>query len=82
VHLLNGEGKLVAQDDNIPALWTYPTNDWKPGEVIVDFHQFPVDSSVPPGDYTLQVGLYDPDSGGRVAAGADDHVVLTKITIR
>lgn len=81
VHLLNSEGKLVAQDDSVPALWTYPTDEWKPGEVIVDFHEFVVDASVPPGAFTLWVGLYDPDTGARVTTGADDRVALTQITI-
>jgi len=82
VHLLNAEGRLVAQDDSIPVLWTYPTDEWKPGEVIVDFHQFSVDAGLPPGAYTLQIGLYDPDTGARVAVGADDHVMLTQVTIQ
>jgi len=82
VHVLNAEGRLVAQDDSIPALWTYPTSEWKAGEAVVDFHQFELDASLPPGDYTLQAGLYDPDSGARAVVGAQDHVVLTKITIQ
>jgi hypothetical protein len=82
VHVLNAEGRLVAQNDGIPALWTYPTSEWKAGEAIVDFHQFEMDASLPPGNYTLQTGLYDPESGARLAAGAQDHVVLTKITIQ
>ncbi len=81
VHLLNAEGQLVAQDDSVPVLWTYPTNEWKTGEVVVDFHQFSLDASLPPGVYTLQVGMYDPDSGVRVAVGGDDHVVLTEIAV-
>jgi hypothetical protein len=88
VHLLNADGQVVAQDDSIPAVWKYPTNAWKPGEVIVDFHQFPISANVPPGEYTLQAGLYNEDGGGvRVkqvdASGnpIDDRAILSKINI-
>lgn len=81
VHVLNAEGRLVAQDDGIPVLWTYPTSEWESGEAVVDFHQFELDASLPVGEYSLQAGLYDPDSGARAVVSATDHVVLTKITI-
>jgi hypothetical protein len=88
VHLLDSAGRLVAQHDGVPVSWTYPTNQWQPSEVIVDFHQFPVDARVPPGEYTLQAGLYNEASGVRLnrvtAAGnsVTDAVVLTKINIK
>jgi hypothetical protein len=88
VHLLDAQGRLVAQDDSLPALWTYPTNDWQPGQVIVDFHQFPLDASLPSGEYTLQVGLYDEESGRRVsrvdASGntVDDKILLSKLQLK
>jgi len=87
VHLLDASGQVVAQDDSAPVLWTYPTNEWEPGQVIVDFHQFPIDDSLPAGEYLLQVGLYDDETGIRVnrldAAGhpVDDKVVLSEIQI-
>jgi hypothetical protein len=77
VHVLNEAGQLVAQDDSVPALWTSPTDAWQPGQTIIDFHAIPVK----PETYTLVAGLYDPDTGARVAVGADDHVVLTTITV-
>jgi hypothetical protein len=88
VHLLNAQGQPVAQDDSVPVLWSYPTDEWKPGEVVVDFHELPISASVPPGEYTLQVGLYDEASGVRLkrvdAAGSPiaDTIVLSKITIK
>lgn len=86
VHLLDAGGQLVAQDDSLPVLWTYPTPNWQPGEVIVDFHQFPIGASVPPGAYTLQAGLYDEDTGARLgridASGHSiDKVVLATIQV-
>jgi hypothetical protein len=33
----------------------FPTGTWQPGDTVVDLHQL----SLPPGNYTLQVGLYE-----------------------
>ncbi len=87
VHVLNAEGQLIAQDDSLPVLWTYPTNQWQAGETVVDFHQLAIGADVLPGEYTLQAGLYDEASGVRVktldAGGqpVDDKIVLTTIHI-
>ncbi|MBN1889282.1 MAG: glycosyltransferase family 39 protein [Thermoflexales bacterium] len=87
VHLLGVGGVPIAQDDSLPVLWTYPTNAWQPGEVVVDFHQFPLTAGVPAGEYILQAGLYDEATGVRVnqvdAAGnaLDDKAVLTTLVL-
>jgi len=87
VHLLDAEGRVAAQSDSGPVLWTYPTDAWKPGEVVVDFHQFPIDVSVPAGRYTLQAGLYDEGTGARQSRldtqgnPVDDKAVLSVIQI-
>jgi hypothetical protein len=85
VHVIGADGVPLAQDDSLPVLWTYPTNAWQPGEVVVDFHQFPLTAGVPAGEYILQAGLYDEATGVRVkrvdAAGkvVDDKAALTTI---
>jgi hypothetical protein len=88
VHVLNSQGQLVAQDDSVPAVWTRPTQTWQPGETIVDFHQVRMGAEVQPGEYTVQVGLYDEETDTRVqrvdAAGNPiaDTIVLSKINIK
>ncbi len=88
VHLIGADGVPLAQDDSLPVLWTYPTNAWQPGEVVVDFHQFPLTAGVPAGEYILQAGLYDEATGVRVnqvdASGkvVDDKAVLTTLVLR
>jgi len=42
----------------------YPSEQWLPGEVIVDRLSFPVSPGAPPGDYVVRFGLYSP--GGDV----------------
>ncbi|MBK8988395.1 MAG: hypothetical protein IPM39_20400 [Chloroflexi bacterium] len=65
VHLVDEAGQIVAQSDGEPAGWTRPTTGWLPDEIILDAHTLDL-SSVPPGVYQINVGLYDPVGGGRV----------------
>ena len=58
VHLLDGNGALVAQSDAIPA-GGYPTHHWLPGEYVADRHMPALDPALPPGTYTVAAGLYD-----------------------
>jgi hypothetical protein len=87
VHLFDPQGNLVTQHDSLPAMWTYNTKDWKPGEVIVDFHWMKVPPDVEAGEYTVVAGLYNEGSGKRWpvlgASGrfAGDHITLTRINL-
>lgn len=67
LHLLDGQGQIVAQQDKGPGLrGKEPTTSWLPGEVIAD----PVDLTLPPdlspGHYTLRLGMYLPPEGPRL----------------
>jgi hypothetical protein len=66
VHLFDpGTGAVVAQDDAVPRRWTYPTTWWEAGEMVSD--EIPLSlAEVPPGQYQLAVGVYDPESGERL----------------
>jgi hypothetical protein len=66
VHLDTPDGFLLAQDDAEPAAGDRPTTGWLPGEVVADAHRIAPDTELPPGDYVLGVGLYDPGSGDRL----------------
>ncbi len=65
VHLENKHG-LAAQSDGVPVCWSYPTNLWRPGQIIADQHAISLPPHMLPGQYDLQVGLYLPDSGQRL----------------
>ncbi|MBN1889209.1 MAG: hypothetical protein JW850_14545 [Thermoflexales bacterium] len=67
VHLLSPDGRLLAQHDGVPVYGTRPTSDWQAGQYILDEHLVPLGPDVPPGRYTLRIGLYRPDSGQRLA---------------
>lgn len=87
VHVLTPEGQLIAQDDSEPALWTYPTEEWEPAEVVVDFHDFTLPNAPVPDTYTLQVGLYDQTTMQRLSVLSpegdplDDKITLTPLIL-
>lgn len=78
---------LWGQVDNEPAAGSRPTTSWRTDEVIVDTYAIPVQPDAPPGAYRIEVGLYEPVSGQRLAvldengAPAADHVILTTIEV-
>jgi hypothetical protein len=82
-----GGNFLWGQSDAEPAANTRPTTGWRAGEVIVDEHTIPIAADAPPGAYRIEVGLYDPISGARLAvvgpdgAAVGDHVIVTAVEV-
>ncbi|MGB8647719.1 MAG: DUF2723 domain-containing protein [Anaerolineae bacterium] len=67
VHLLNGEGVLVAQQDGFPHGGELPTDRWLPGEYIADDYHLELPAGLPAGDYRIEVGMYASESGTRLS---------------
>jgi hypothetical protein len=88
IHVLDANNTLVAQSDAMPGNWALPTDIWTAGEVILDLYAIPIPPDAVPGEYTLQVGMYDPDNGQRLAAVesgarlANDSIGLTRVAIQ
>lgn len=61
--LLDPQAQLAGQIDRQPVLDAYPTNAWRPNEYIADSYNVPIFVGAAPGEYVLQVTMYDPDSG-------------------
>ena len=80
VHLIDADGNLVAQADSPPATGAYPTSLWDSGETIIDTRTLP---DLPPGQYTLRLGLYDPTTGQRlpVPNTPDGAITLTEFEV-
>jgi hypothetical protein len=87
VQLLDANGQPVGQGDGDPVKGLRLTSSWRPGEIIVDQHVVPLKADLPPGDYTLVIGLYRRDTGERVAVTVDGAqpperwINLGKVTI-
>ena len=82
VQLVSDDGRVLAQSDSPPAGGARPTTGWRESEYIEDAHRLTFHADASAGAARLIVGLYDPVSGARVAAGAADHLVLQAVTVR
>lgn len=78
VHLLDADGDRVTQRDSQPCSGECPTSTWQPGTIVVDRYELVLAAEAPPGPYTLALGLYLLESGGRAAVVGreDDRIVL------
>ncbi len=65
VHLTDAAGHIVSQYDAVPCAWTCPTHTWRRGDTIVDYARLEL-VGLPPGTYSLRVGLYDAQTLDRV----------------
>ncbi len=68
VKVLGKELHAVGQIDHRPVQSAYPTTNWRVGEIITDSYAVPVFLGTPPGAYTVNVTLYDSQSGDPIAA--------------
>lgn len=77
----------VAQFDTLPSDGFNPMTRWEAGEVVPQTIELAFDAAVPPGDYKLLFGMYDPMTGENVPVLASpdtlpgDRLRLGDITI-
>lgn len=88
VHLYDQSGEIVAQKDRRPYYGTRPPYTWSPGEALDDPYTLALPPDLPPGRYTLGLGMYDAITGTRlpVQAGAghtlpDNRILLDTIDV-
>jgi 4-amino-4-deoxy-L-arabinose transferase-like glycosyltransferase len=87
VHLVDGNGQLVAQRDGEPLGGSRPTTSWEVGEEITDRVGLLLPPDLPPGEYDLLVGMYDPETLDRLPVRDDsgnavgDSVALGSIQL-
>jgi hypothetical protein len=62
LRLQSSRGQVWWQYSSYPVSGMYPAVSWKPSEVVRDWHDIPIAETMPPGTYTLQVGLHPPFS--------------------
>lgn len=75
VHLLDEDGRLVAQSDAWPG--GRPTSSLQAGERVTDEHRLKLPPDLPAGEYRLTIGVYDPVTGTRelLSSGEDGLAV-------
>ncbi|RMF00775.1 MAG: hypothetical protein D6768_12045 [Chloroflexi bacterium] len=65
VHLLAPDGARLAQHDDDPACRLL-TTDMRPGQESSRQFRLPIPADAPPGEYTVLLGVYHPDSFERL----------------
>lgn len=78
VHLLDRQGNRISQHDRRPMDGRFPTNLWRPGDLVHTDHLLQANDTCRDGSCYLAVGFYDWESGGRlpVTEGvAEDNAV-------
>jgi len=81
VHLVDAAGTIRGQIDRVPLNGSRPTDGWLSGEYLTDDYQPRLTATAPPGQYRIDVGLYDGKTGSRVPVvltngSKSDHVVV------
>ena len=86
IHLLRADGMLVTQSDKLNP-GEFPTKQWPIDKYVLDRHQLSLPTELPPGSYTIAVGLWVQTEGWRLPlfdeAGQQlgDNFVLSSLTI-
>ncbi len=81
-HLVDGQGHLWAQADNLGAY----SEGWRPGDIAINEQPLEVPATAPPVPMKVQFGFYMPNSGQRLplldAAGTSTGNELTLGTVQ
>jgi len=85
VHLLDGENRIWGQRDSVPGNGTLPTTGWVEGEVIADKYKFTVKPDAPPGEYLIEVGMYDAQNNHRLpvlgSQEPENRILLNQVVV-
>jgi hypothetical protein len=78
-HVVDGAGAVVAGFDSPPGRGTLTTTHWQAGWRVLDEYEIKLPATLPPGDYTLRMGLYD--SAGNVLPATGMGIELGDVTL-
>ncbi|MBM4422848.1 MAG: glycosyltransferase family 39 protein [Chloroflexi bacterium] len=77
LHVLDSEGNFVAGSDRLHA----PAWNWHAGDTFAQIHRAPLLTDLPPGHYSLQVGIYTLPDMTRLTGANFDSFELGAIAI-
>ena len=85
-HVLDGRSYIVGQRDAEPVGGARPTTTWNEGEILADNYGVLVLPATPPGEHQLEIGMYNLETGERLAVSRNgealgDHIVLEPIEV-
>jgi len=80
-----GDHEIAAGMDGQPGYGSTPMRTWSPGDLVLDEYQIQLPSDMRPGEYAIEVGLYDPAVSGKRAITSEppgqDRAVLQTIRV-
>lgn len=65
-HVIDSHGHLVGQRDAEPGGGAKITTIWQEGEQVLDNYGLPILPATPPGEYVIEIGMYNLESGQRL----------------
>lgn len=80
VHVVGPRG-LIAQDDSPPARGAFPTSYWRPGDIVRHEFHVALGASTPPGEYEVQTGWYDLQTGQRLTTPRGDAIKIGTVRV-
>ena len=72
VHLVDQDGRIVAQQDQLLQQGDLPTSGWLLGTVAREDYHLQLGADTAPGDYVIKAGLYYWETGERLPVW-DEH---------
>jgi hypothetical protein len=81
LRLVGDDGASVAQTDQALVSGWLPADVLPPGQVMLSFHSFKLPAGTLPGDYHLQLALFEPHRGGWSLAGGRPTFDLGRVTL-
>lgn len=84
VHLVDASGRVITDADSPPSSGVFPTDRWIVGEAVRDRHTLNLPADLAAGEYSIEIGMYRPDTGERLAFGGPapaDHSILTSVRV-
>ena len=82
LHLLDAQGRIVAQRDTLIRAYDYPTSRWQPGELVVDLADLYIPPELPDGAYRLEFGAYDMQSMARLPIDGEPSGARTLLDVQ
>jgi hypothetical protein len=83
-HLIDEKQNIWGQKDNQPVDGFYPTSQWEMGEIVRDQYDIAIPAAIPPGEYTIEIGMYARDTMKRLeifGGSTDSAIQLEKVVV-
>ncbi len=81
LRLVDDDGEIAAQIDEALVSGWLPADSLPPGQVMLSFHRFKLPAGTLPGDYGLQLVLFQPHRGGWPLADGRPTFDLGQVTL-